>query len=78
MNLIDLLNNSKRHFNRGSLGMLGDNGPKEFQIYPGSKEIEEGVKILWEGENKEGIRDIGSWGVAPTQELQDSMEEPRS
>jgi hypothetical protein len=36
------------------------------------------VKIPLDGENRLGNGDTGSWGVDFTQELQDSMEEPRN
>jgi hypothetical protein len=55
--------------------MKGGNTPKEFQIYPWSKEIEEGVKIPWEGKNGGEIRDTGSWGDETTNELKNPMEE---
>jgi hypothetical protein len=34
--------------------MNGDNAPKEFQIYPWGKEIDEEAKIPWEEKNRWG------------------------
>jgi hypothetical protein len=63
MNPIDLLNDSMIYYNKAFLGKLGDNGPKEFQTYPWSKEVEEGSKYLemekWRGNRRH--RFLGSW-----------------
>jgi hypothetical protein len=59
--------------------MNKDNAPKEFQILPWGKEIDEEVRnTLRRGKNGQGIRDTNSWGVDFTQELQDSTDESRN
>jgi hypothetical protein len=49
--------------------MNRDNAPKEFQIYPWSREIKEGSKYLEKGKTGAGIGETGSWGVESTKEL---------
>jgi hypothetical protein len=58
--------------------MKGGNAPKKFEIYPWSKEIEEGGKYLEKRKTGGVIRDTRSWGVESNQEHKDSMEEPRN
>jgi hypothetical protein len=58
--------------------MNRDSALKEFQIYPWSREIEEGSKYLENGKTGGGIGETGSWGVESTKKLQDSTEEPRN
>jgi hypothetical protein len=59
--------------------MNGYNAPKEFQIYPWGKEINEEVKnTLGREKPGGGIEDTGYWKVDSIQEHQDSTEEPRN
>jgi hypothetical protein len=81
MDSIDLFNYSKRYFNWGFIGMLENNGPKNFKSTTNIRRSKNGVLgIFGDGIFKSGgrIEVIDSWVVESTQESKDSMEESRN